>query len=142
MFWESGSGQKVIDIKTTNVEMVKIAFQCSALFNGLIQLRLNKQLSFCNQCTYLVCIFFAFSLYFLFLLFNPETTNSSSEFAWGDGDIIGTVDADMPNTTIYDSRNQKNRYNSKRQVNIMGVLVRCLDTWARFYHLSPSSSPF
>ena len=100
-----------------------MAFQCSALFNGLIQQMLNKQLSSCNQCTHLVCIFcFLIVSLFLFLLFNPETTNSSSEFAWGNGDIIGTVDADMPNTTIYDSRNQKNRYNSKRQVNIMGVL--------------------
>ena len=71
----------------------------------------------------MVCIF-CFLILFSLLLFNPETTNSSSEFAWGDGDIIGTVDADMPNTTIYDSRNQKNRYNSKRQVNIMGVLER------------------
>ena len=123
MFWESGSGQKVIDIKTTNVEMVKIAFQCSAFFNGVIQQMLNKQLSFCNVCTHLVCIF-CFLIVFLFSLFNPETTNSSSEFAWGDGDIIGTVDADMPNTTIYDSRNQKNRYNSKRQVNIMVRYLR------------------
>ena len=73
----------------------------------------------------MVCIF-CFLIVFSFLLFNPETTNSSSEFAWGDGDIIGTVDADMPNTTIYDSRNQKNRYNSKRQVDMMAVLVRYL----------------
>ena len=81
------------------------------------------------MCALILSAFYLLShciLIFIFLLINPETTNSSSEFAWGDGDIIGTVDADMPNTTIYDSRNQKNRYNSKRQVNIMGVLEICL----------------
>ena len=53
---------------------------------------------------------------------NAETTNSSSEFGWEDGIIIGAVDAEMPNTTIYDSRNSKNRYNSKNQVANMTII--------------------
>ena len=136
-------GKRWLISKTTNVERDKIAFQCSALFNGLIQQMLNKQLSFCNQCTYLVCIFCFLIVFYFYFYWSIQKLRIRAL------SLLGAMATSLELLT----RTCPTRPSMTQGIRRTGTTQRdrwiwwlfWWDIWDRlasFYHLLPSSSPF